>query len=296
MNSKYFQKCIFLFYLLGQNSYEVRTSNYKFWLQHIPRIFSLILAFAGICSHCDAQQYELKRMPLVMYILLAMALSINVLVVLEYFTVTNGVQKLNSAYNDAVDYLERKICVKIDYGHFKRTFQCKLQIIFWTCLLTFSIKMIFVMYGQIPPSEIVLFLLYFLKHFTSVHILFHIEFVHFLVQTINTEFNPRNNHYELMSKSNQPIHQSIHLLRRCKSIHLRVWKIIQVLNIRFGWILIALMLAALMDISYSSYWIWTQIHRAYHEHTQIHLLIRKYFHFFSLLHNAHIDRSDLSTS
>lgn len=89
-----------------------------------------------------------------------------------------------------------------------------------------------------------------------------------------------SNHYELITNLIQPIHQSIHSLRRCNFIHLRVWKIIQVLNNRFGWILIALMLAALMDISYMSYWIWAYIHRACHGHIQIHLLIRKYLYIF----------------
>lgn len=278
MNSKYFQKCFFVLYLLGQNSYDLPGKKYKVWLQHIPRLFSLIVAFTGICRHCGADRNQLKPVSLVMYIILAVAFLINALVVLEYFTVSNGVQKLNSAYVDAIDYLERKLFVNIDYDRFKRSFQCKLQIICWTCLLTFSIKIIFVSYGKIPASEIVLFLLYYLKQFTLVHILFHIEFVHFLMQTINLEFEPMNmnNQCEFTIKSIQPkAIELLHTLCHCKFIHFRVWKIIQVLNIRFGWILIALMLATLLDVSFSSYWIWAFVHQACHEHIEIHRFMRK---------------------
>lgn len=283
MNSKYFQKCAFVFYLLGQNSYDFPAQKrFSVCLQHIPRTFFLILAFVGICRHFGAAQNQLQPVTLVMYIILAATFSINALVVTEYFTVPNGVQKLNSAYKDAIDYLERKIYAKIDFKRFERTFQCKVQIIFLSCLLAFSIKIIYVLYGEIPTSDIVLFLLHDLNHFTSTHILFHIEFVHFLMQTINREFDPNNNRVEFVIKNTHSrTVELLQTLHHCKCIHFRVWKMIQVLNIRFGWILIAVMLAILLDISYSSYWIWVFIHRASHEHIRISRFMRKYFCFSS---------------
>lgn len=44
---------------------------------------------------------------------------------------------------------------------------------------------------------------FYLKHFTSVHILFHIELVHFFVQTIHTEFDPMSHHSSLLMTKHQ---------------------------------------------------------------------------------------------
>lgn len=281
MNSKYFKKCIFLFYLLGQNSYNLPAQcRYRAWLQHIPRIFCLFVAFASICRICDAWHQQQQPVSLVMHIIFAVTFSINALVFVEYFTVPNGIEKLNATYKDAIDYLERKMYTKIDYDYFERSFRCKLHVILWTCLLTLAIKMLFVSNGDIPAFETIWFLLYYLKHFTFAHILLHIDFVQFLMQTINREFDPNCEQFDFMIKMAQP--KTIVLLqtvRHLKCIHFRVWKIVQVLNIRFGWILIALMLVTLLDISYSTYWMWVFIHRACYQGAEIVRLMRKYFRF-----------------
>lgn len=273
MDSDYFQKGFFIFHLLGQNSYIPPTNKICVWLQHVPRIFYILLTFGVIVRHCIMGEHLQKPEALVSYVIWALTFAINAFVLLEYFVVPNGVRTLHLAYKDAIDYLEQKLHFKINYEPFKRSFQCSLQIVFWTFLATLSIKFYFVLSGNANNTEFML--VFYLKHFASMHILFHIEFVHFLMQTINMEFDPMENQQELMLKLVQP--ESVELLqklRHLKSVHFRIWKIIQILSTRFGWILIALMLATLLDITYSSYWIWMYIHNTCAEH--ISLFMRKY--------------------
>lgn len=275
MDSKYFQKCIFIFHLLGQNSYDLRANKFSAWLHYIPRVSYVLLTIGLIVRHCLFDGYLKEPEALVLYLILAIAFAINALVFLESFVVPNGVRKLNFAYQNATDYLEQKMYVKIDYELFKRSFQCHVKIVFWTFLLTLTIKMIFAFNGDARYIEFVIVFFYYLKHFASTHILFHVEFVHFLMQTINMEFNPMTNQNEFMVKTTQPkTIESLQILCHLKCIHLRMWKIIQIHNTRFGWILIALMLATTLDITYSSYWIWIFIHNTCHEH--INLFMRKY--------------------
>lgn len=280
MDSKYIKKCIFIFHLLGQNSYaESRASKVSAWLQHIPRTFYVLYTFALILRHYLVEGYQEKPEALVLHLILGLAFVINALVFLEYFSVPNGVRSLNFAYKEAIDYLERQIHIEIDYAPFKRTFQCRVQIFLWTFLATLALKMIFTINGDARHIEMMIVFFYYLKHFVCMHIAFHIEFVRFLMQTINREFDPSSNQHEYLIKMTQPktckVLQTLHHL---KSIHFRVWKTVQVLNIRFGWILIALMLATILDISYSSYWMWVFIHNTCDEH--INLFMRKYSIFF----------------
>lgn len=279
MISTYFQKCIFAFYLLGQNSYNLRANKFRVWLQHIPRIFFLVLIITGICCHLLIERSVQRPITLVNYIKFIMAISINALVFLDYFLMPNGVRKLNYAYKDVIDYLERKLYVKVDYEPFKRTFQCKVRMVLLVFLLIFGIKMLFTLFEEMDSTEMAQFFIYYLKQFVLMHILFHIEFAHFLMQQINAEFNPMT---KLLEFSLQPIQpKTIELLltlRHCKHIHFRVWEIFRILNFRFGWILIALVLAIVLDISYSTYWMWVYVHmhKSTNETITLHRITRKY--------------------
>lgn len=297
MVSAYFQQCIFVFYLLGQNSYNLRTNRFRVWLKHIPRISCLFLSYAGISCHLAIEIIIQRPISLVNIIKLTVFFSISTLVVLEYFMTPNGVRELNFAYKDCIDYLERKLYVKIHYDHFKRTFQCELLMVLSVFLFVFITKGIFLSYGDMDAAEIAQFFIYYLKQFPLLHILFHFEFVHFLMRTINTELNPMNELYEYVVNPVQPkTIELLLLLRHFKHIHFRVWEIFRILNLRFGWILMALMLAILLDVTYSSYWMWVYIHKSCHEHITLQRMMRKYnfglflinfsyFGGFSRLHN-----------
>lgn len=215
---------------------------------------------------------------LINVIKLMVALSITALVFSEYFLVPNGVRKLNFAYKEAIAYLERRLYVKIDYAPFRRTFQWKVQMVVFVFLLIFTIKILLcITYEDIDRGEIAQFFIHYLKQLALMHILFHIEFVRFVMQIINMEFNPISKQLEFTAKPIQPkTFESLLTLCHCKHIHFRIWKIFRILNIRFGWILIVLLLALMLDISYSSYWIWVNIHVSSYEHITPSRIMRKY--------------------
>lgn len=294
MDSKYFQKCIFIFHLLGQNSYDLRVNKGFAWLQHIPRIIYLLLTIGMIVRHCVIEGYRDRPEASVFYLILALAFAINVAVFLEYFVVTNGVQKLQFAYEAAIDYLKRKIHVELDYELFNRSFQCHVKIVFWTFLTTLTIQIIFILSGNAKLTEFMIILFYYLKHFAAMHVLFHVEFVHFLMQTVIREIVSLKNRQEFMIDTMQtkPI-KLLQTLRHLKCVHFRLWKIIEILNNRFGWILIALMLATILDVTNSSYWMWVFVRNGCHE--QINRFIRNYFWCFvfvnccTLFHTQKLD-------
>lgn len=100
------------------------------------------------------------------------------------------------------------------------------------------------------------------------HILFHIEFVRFLMETVNMEIDSSQKQQELTIKSMHMQSRTSELLQtlhHVKCIHFRVWKIVRVLNIRFGWILTGLLLGTLLDITFSSYWLYVFLHDAVHQ-------------------------------
>lgn len=279
MDSKYFQKCSIVFHLFGQNSYNSHTNKTSVWLQHIPRTLFVLLVAGIICRHGFFGGNGQKPEPLIFYMILTMNFTINALVFLEYFVVPNGVQRLCCAYKQAIACLERRLCIRIDYKSFRRSFRLHLSIIFCTFLLTLTVKIVFFLYGNGSITEFILLFLYYLKHFTTLHILFHVELVHCLLHAINIEFGTIEQHDSAINTVQPKTIELLLTLRNCKCAHFRIWTIFRILNIRFGWILIALMLATLLDISYSSYWIWIFIHKSRYEHIKIHRLMRKYFFF-----------------
>lgn len=268
MNSEYCQKCLLIFHLLGQNSLSLRANKLSKWLRHVPRTFYVLFSFGLIVRHCLIDEYTEKPAILVLYLILALAFAINGCVFLEYFIVPNGVQKLNFAYKDAIDYLEQKLYVQIAFDRFRRMFQCNVQIIFWTFLSTLIMKMVFFLSGDASHIEFMIIFFYYFKHFASMHILFHIEFVRFLMETVNMEIDSSQKQQELTIKSMHMQSRTSELLQtlhHVKCIHFRVWKIVRVLNIRFGWILTGLLLGTLLDITFSSYWLYVFLHDAVHQ-------------------------------
>lgn len=240
--------------------------------QHCPGTLLLLVTITCIGGHLVIEDYCQRQLTLVNYIKLIVTLCIATLVFTEYYLVPNGVRKLHRAYGDVIAYVEQKIYVQMPYDNFKCTFQRKWQLILAVFVAILVLKMIFVTYADIDSAEIAQLFVNNLKQFALMHILFHIEFVQFLMRTINAELKPMS----MLNVAHQPTTiELLFTLRHCKHIHYRIWRVFRIVNVRFGWILIALLLAALLDISYASYWAWVYIHKSTQEHITLHRIMRK---------------------
>lgn len=281
---KSIQSHLLIFYFVGQGSLvyskgdERATSSFKkSCIRCIPATLSLIVNIyvaieAVIKQHAYALYYN-RTVSVVTYLVIIGAILTNVAVISQVICHRNDLNRLLHKSDTILDYLKNKLKLNVSLDAFKRQYLQKVSIIYTIYLVTVFIK---ISIGSTKISrgvQICTLLMQSSKILSSVHVLFYIElYNNFLGLIENQAYIDENIVINGFSFFNQP--KSIEMLKHWKFIHFKLWEILQLINLRFGWILIMICLVHFIDASYAVFWVFLYLQDAFR--TQFLTVIRKY--------------------
>lgn len=250
---------------------------FKIFLQYFPRILflivSVVISYKGVNMAAFSEISEF----IVFVIILCLQTTINLLVIAESIFVPRAFNKLKSQFEYTTAYLETRLNVRIPMKEFKRNFMFKVILniaMFLTTIAAARTKRAF------QPVDVLIFLSMNYKHFTTAHILLNVEYLKHILATLNRQFDGVQCEHAL-KVFNSNISEICFCFKLHKFVHFKLWKISQLINKRFGLILIALVMAYILEVSYSAYWIivyWISnntditIFRKYHRPIELFLL------------------------
>lgn len=269
-------KIIFVaLFCAGQNSYKF--SNQTFFtiiLQYLPRFFYLVtFTYGSYLSILRISHLEMSRFIINSSIFLSV-IAINILTIIESIVNSENIIKLKFEFSSIKEYLNK--CLNIQYSNdFSKQFLFKttLSLFFYAVALL----SIYVLNGHIEPIDIVIFFTTNYKHLTLIHIALHVEYLQYIYYIVNSQFNVIQ--YENATKIIQTdVRDICYALKLFKFVHFKLWRIGELINKRFGILLIVLMIVYLLESSYSMYWIIVHFHSHNGNRT-----IRKYLNFVFIL-------------
>lgn len=252
MNSNFFENFFIFFYFFGQNSFEfAKPSFFTKILQYIPRSLFLTVTVIILVRSIHFNPFGDKSEFIVYIMLLLLETIINLLVTFESILLPNAIPSLLNQYKYIKNYFEKRLNAKVPMKIFKWNFLVKVSLsvaVFLSMLATVRLTQ------EYKTSDAFMFLVSNYKHITAVHIMIYIDYLQHLLKTINVQFNTFQSEISMkVFDSNSK--EMCYVLKTYKYVHFKLWKISQLINKRFGLILIALVLAFTLEVSYSAYWI-----------------------------------------
>lgn len=269
---------IFIFYLLGQNSYNPRLSSiqtkWSRFVNFLPSILSIltnfILTIVGITYRYNYEDFYEQTDSVVTYILMSLQFTTNLVMMLQSIRYASKVciiyEKMELVRKQTADNLR----FTIEFEPFERRYRRNLFLIGIIYTVTVIIKFIFPSTKThiVVQTVQILQLAYTLTD--NLHALFYIELlVHFLQATTRCVHGYANHieHRRIYYPTIRMYEQGMALanLRYIKRIYYQLFDISLLINKRFGWSLVALFVMNFVELAYSSYWVFLYLN-AYHSH------------------------------
>lgn len=267
MKAIFFKKYLLIFFFLGQNSVDIigdKKSILRWCLQYVLRVLSLLISVATLSIELTRQSiqdhFREEAQKIILVTILMLSTTIGATILFENFFMPNCVHKSNEKFQNLVFFLESELNIVFDKNEFMQHFRNKL-IVFLSVIFGAAFAQVFTFFSwEITFSELTSFYLVNAKHFTVAYILIWIDFLKCILISMNRQLDIVQIH---MSSRLFPsnIYQFLVTLKHYKLVHYEVWKVNQFLNRRFGWVLVIIVLANFLDISYSSYWLFVYIYR-----------------------------------
>lgn len=276
---------LWLFYLLGQNSLNPLKNRNEYYNKPInvaPAILSIVLslciAIAGIFYRFNYNGFYEQTDSVVTYFLLALHFATNFVTMLQSLFYASDIELLLKKFETVRMQTKQYFHYDIEYEHFSKGYRRKASIV----LIFFCVSALIRSFFKSAKTHIVvqtaqmLLLGYTLTD--NLHALFYIQMLLFflssLISCVKNLTIQSKLIYKVQLDGNTIMANN---LRYVKQIHYLLFNISMLINNRFGWSLIALMILNFVEVAYTSYWIFLYL-SAYHSH----LFIRKYNTKFSL--------------
>lgn len=256
----YFKKYFFVFYLFGQSAYNPfipHANTNKSVLVHIPRCIIFCVLLTAVCN-ISIIQYRNKTFrgisdSVVFFISLGAFLFTYLLVVLNSFVVPNGVQRIIGELMLITKYLKENLNVNVVFQVFEQNYLQKIRIFLCVLLTMMCVRLTIASNVFVHLTEYWGFIIYAIKYISVLHIVFYIDFVTLLLHSINIPLAVM----QLETASKTVLSNSnvlVNCLRYHKYVHFKLWQISKLINFRFGWIMMGLLLSDSLDISFTVYW------------------------------------------
>lgn len=265
----------FWFMIFGQNTCnptETSARLHKFLgIPYVPQIISWMLTI--LCSYivCTKKYTKISKSEAVILCVLLIGNTLpNIFVIWQSFSMPASTRYLEKSYKDLSAYVKDNLGIDIDvrFPDFKRNIHHKVKCIVLCTIFSISIRLLYPspVYGRVPDIFVGILVLY--KIVAIIHAVFYIETSRFMlisssrcIVTVSTD--------KTVLKANE----ALHMLRHLKIIHFKIYQVYKVLNTRFGWILIAVIIESLVMSSKALYWIFVY---STSFHGGLALLLRKY--------------------
>lgn len=232
---KHLQSVFLWFFILGQNNYLSIFNSKSRTLRILYSVFRGIFLIS-ISSLIIVMLYNIKS------VIDSVSFTVfipNFLAIIESWFFASSLSTIISDINDSLDYLENNMNAKIYLNKFVRNFHKK--IIFSTMILVLEFIYKFLVSTPIYNfhSNLLLTIACTYKHFTILHAIFFIDLQKFILFSINDKINPPQ-----IDKINKnlitplPFVDAMQALHHMKITYLKVSRISENINKRFGYLLL----------------------------------------------------------
>lgn len=251
MDSTFFNYFFIFFFIWGQNSFEFKKQTIlNKIIQHIPRLILFFLTIHISFESFTHIPFNDKSDFIVFIIIMLFEIILSILVLTESIFLSNFLIKSKRKFKKLENMLKIKLNVEVLIKLFEWNYLAKFILSF----ILFSISILSVRVDRnFDFCDLLIFLVSNYKHITAFHILIYVDYLQYIFHIVNKHLDTIQSNYtvKVFDSSAREIY---YLLKTYKYIHFEIWKISQLINKRFGLILIALVLAFTLKISSSAYW------------------------------------------
>lgn len=187
------------------------------------------------------------------------------------------ISQLIEIFDRTVSHLQHfsKKRFTVNSFNFKRAYVKKCVIMFALCMLQFMIKILTEPMQFDRPMHIIIFtcIMTFYKNLAKAHVLFYIDLLRWCYKLNADQLTLNDDYYNLdvdltdhniknKIKPTINVDEYIDNLRHCKYIHFKLWKISNLINSHFGWIMIFGILNNIIEALMAAFWIFLHLREA----------------------------------
>lgn len=252
---KYF---IFFFIFAQDSNIPLGKVRSKF-LAYIPTIMPIsvvIFFFRTNFEHSARSVYLSKAGNSTLLIVSIIFIIPIVFVMYENWTNRESIPHIFRELLITKRFIENKMKIPFNQTRFESVFLWKLAAILLSTFLQFVVR-IFIRSAFFPLfSEFPYILIVLIKYIAVTHIVFYMDFVKSIFNSINLHFDAMANN---MAGKLPVLHSKtiISNFYDLKYVHYKMMRIISGLNSRFGWTLLSLSLDAFLSLTNHVYWIFS---------------------------------------
>lgn len=281
----------FFFYLLGQNScnpHQSAARNCSKFTNAIPSIVSilsnLLIAVIGIIYRYNYDGFYEQTDSVVTYVLLVLQFITNLMMMLQSICYASDIRAIYDKVESVRARATENMRHLIEYEQFDRQYRRSAITVATIYCASLAIKFYFTSAKThiMVQSAQMLLLGYSLTD--NVHTLFYIQLFLFLLASTTScargQANRSDRQCSRLVASVQMYEHALLLanLRYIKRVHYILFDISLLINKRFGWGLVALLVMNFVEVAYSSYWIFLYTNDYYS-----HLFISNFLYYIMCL-------------
>lgn len=270
------------FYIFGQNScipIYPSIKNHRIFTRHIPQCIFMILTV--ICFHVIYRELvglsvkSRNKSKVFVCISILIVISPNACALWESFRMPSSTRYLIEVFMNTIISIEQKFNTTIPMEQFLKNFRNKTIKI----LICYFITSAYPLYTPTPfhgrGLEICVTIMIVYKTILVIHVCFYIEFISFFFTSIINILRDTTKDDYVLRLSVAHINEMVKILRHIKYFHYKLHGCCRVINERFGWILIMIVLQTTLSSIRSGFYIFN--YRA--SFVGEHLLIIRNYHF-----------------
>lgn len=280
--SNSFRKYLLVFFLLGQNSWNILTGRCGRFriIRMIPAI--IYLAVSTVITYPTIEHF--RKLSLsnartggnIMCFVYSLSFFLPIISVINAIFYNREMSQLIRILDRTVKYLQYSSGKSLfaELCKFKRAYLKKCAIIFTACTFQLITKCMTDPLKFARPMHINVFtcLIHFYQNLSKAHILFYIDLL-LWCHELNSDQIALNDSYILNADPSdrsvqnelKPIinvDEFIKKMRHCKYVHLKLFKISKLINSHFGWLMIILLLNSFVDCLMAIFWLFLHLREA----------------------------------
>lgn len=267
---------LFIFYLLGQNSYNPHSKlQHKFnkLANAIPSIVSSLLSLSISITGCIYRYhyegfYETTD-SVVSYVLLVLQFLTNFVTMLQSLYYSSDIRMLLDKFENVRLEAKQHLHFTISFDEFDKRYRRKVAIVASIYLISLGIKFYFTSTKTHIVVQTAQMILLGLTLMVNLHSLFYIELLLFClsstmrcVEEFSRSYCIGVNGVKTIVYDNSAMALKLHYVKR---ILFLLYDISLIINKQFGWSLLTLLILNFVEGAYSSYWVFLYLN-AYHSH------------------------------
>lgn len=270
---KIFQYYFTIYYILGLIpfvSFENRKLKFSSIATFFPRLIivcvHLIMVYTIIVLGNTNVSFISANL---LYIIIILT---NFIAIIENIKNSSGFCAIFKMMNSTINDLEMGLQIDYPYKIFKMKFHRKYILIIVLVMFGLSVKYVVVSKLSMHHfNDVSMAINYIFKYSHSLQITFYVDFVQYALNSLNGKISTYKCDWPSDETKN-----ILYLMRQIKIIHFKLWFVLRRVQLICGWFLVAFMIEAMTNITFSTYWTFLYMDRKDVDHMNV---LRKYFNF-----------------